>query len=498
MSVVAVSFLIYTLGIAALGIWSVRYSRRSEADFLLADRGLGAWVAALSASASAESGWVTLGLVGIAFKTGVGALWIVPGTVAAFIFNWFVLAPRLQKVSRESNALTIPDVLAAPHRALPAMLIRVAGVLIILSMLTAYVAAQLNAAGKTFQGTFDWDYRTGVLVGATIILVYTIAGGFRAIAWTDVVQSIFMISAVTLVPAVLIAKLGGPGEFWNRLDTMEPNGSLTDPLAGKAGLALVGFLALWLGVPLGNPGQPHMLVRLMAVKDRTAIRRGGFISSCWVLVLFTGAVFLGMAARAYYGELDDPERALPTIATDSNLIPGVVGGMLIAAILAAICSTADSQLLVSASAISHDLPVGILGKRLTVVRKMFVDRAAVVLVGAVATAIALAEARSVFSFVLDYGWAGLGAGFGPPLIVSLLWKRTTGWGVLAGMIVGISTAIIWRQFPDLHAQLYNLVPAFLFSLAATYVVSLCTQRTLAPKQELGSENPDQHRVEHPS
>lgn len=488
MNVIAVSFLVYTLCIAMLGIWSVRYSRRSEADFLLADRGLGAWVAGLSAAASAESGWVTLGLVGIAFKTGVGALWIVPGTVAAFIFNWFVLAPRLHKVSRESNALTIPDVLAASHRALPATLIRLAGVLIILSMLAAYVAAQLNAAGKTFQGTFGWDYRDGVFIGAVIILVYTVAGGFRAIAWTDVVQSVFMILAVTLVPAVLITKLGGPSEFWYRLSSMEPNGSLTDPLAGKAGFALVGFFALWLGIPLGNPGQPHMLVRLMAVKDRAAIRRGGIISSCWVLVLFTGAVFLGMAARAYYGDLQDPERALPTIAKDGDLIPGVIGGMLIAAILAAICSTADSQLLVSASAISHDVPVGIFGKTLSIARKMFVDRAAVIIVGAIATAIALAKVRSVFSFVVDYGWAGLGAGFGPVLIMSLLWKRTTGWGVFAGMVVGISTAIIWRQFPDLHAQLYNLVPAFLFSLAATYVVSLCTQRTLVPKLRLGNEN----------
>lgn len=482
MNVIAVSFLAYTLCIALLGIWSVRYSRRSEADFLLADRGLGAWVAGLSAAASAESGWVTLGLVGIAFKTGVGALWIVPGTVAAFIFNWFVLAPRLQSVSRRSNALTIPDVLAAPHRALPATLIRSAGVLIILSMLTAYVAAQLNAAGKTFQETFDWDYRAGVLVGTTIILAYTVTGGFRAIAWTDVVQSVFMISAVTLVPAVLIAKLGGASEFWYRLNALEPNGSLTDPLAGKAGLALFGFLALWLGIPLGNPGQPHMLVRLMAVKDRSAIRRGGIISSCWVLVLFTGAVFLGMAARAYYGDLQDPERALPTIATDGDLIPGVIGGMLIAAILAAICSTADSQLLVSASAISHDVPVGIFGKTLSIARKMCVDRAAVILVGSIATAIALAKVRSVFSFVVDYGWAGLGAGFGPALIMSLLWKRTTGWGVFAGMVVGISTAVIWRQFPDLHSQLYNLVPAFLFSLIATFVVSLCTRRTLVAEE----------------
>ncbi len=475
MTTLSISFMLYTLGIAALGIYSRRFAKKSTADFLLADRGLGAWVAALSASASAESGWVTLGLVGFAFHTGIAAFWIVPGTVAAFWFNWFVLAPRLHQLSVASDSLTLPELLASRFRGLSARLIRLAGVLIILSMLTAYVAAQLNAAGKTFSGTFGWDYSSGVLIGAIIVLAYTVTGGFRAIAWTDVVQASFMIAAVTLVPFLLIAEVGGFGPFWSRLTALE-GGRMVDPVAGTSGWALIAFLSLWLGIPLGYPGQPHVLLRLMAVKDRRTILRGGIISTIWVAVLFSGAILVGLAGRIYFVQLPDPEKILPLVAADASLIPGVIGGMLIAAIMAAIASTADSQLLVSASAISHDLLVGLFGVRLSLARKLLCDRAAVLLVGGLATLIAMAEVRTVFTFVLDYGWAGLGAGFGPPLVLALLWRRTSGPGVLCGMLAGVLTAVIWRQLPALNDLLYNLVPAFIISLTVTWAVSLVSRQ----------------------
>jgi len=295
------------------------------------------------------------------------------------------------------------------------------------------------------------------------------------------VQAIIMILTMILLPAILIGKVGGPVAFWEKLGAQPDGASLTDAFGGKSGFALIGFLALWLGVPLGNPGQPHVLVRLMAVKDRRAIRRGGMISSAWVLILFTGAVLLGMAARVYFGHLDDPEQILPIIARDSSIVPGFIGGMIIAAILAAICSTADSQLLVAASSVSHDLLVRVFKMNASLTTKMIIDRAAVVLIGTIATAIALVEVRSVFSFVLDYGWAGLGAGFGPALILRLCWRRTTGWGVLAGMIVGVATAVIWKQFPDLQAQVYNLVPAFALSMLTIIAVSLGGQKGSAKK-----------------
>ncbi len=329
MNWIAVSFAIYTLAVMAFGIYSARFSQPTSSDFFLANRGLGAWVAALSASASAESGWVTLGLVGIAYTTGIGVAWLVLGTVLAFLFNWLVLARPLRALSETEDAITIPDILAARYDGLAAILIRLSAVLIILAMLTTYVAAQLNAAGKAFAETFDWHYLVGVAVGAGIVLVYTLIGGFRAVAWTDVLQATLMITGVVLLPLVMIAMIGGPAEFWHQLAALEPQqivvhgnettlaggDTMTQALADKSGLALVGFLSVWLGVPLGNWGQPHILVRLMATRDSKAIRRAAIISTVWVFFLFTGAILVGLTARVlFHCSLVDPERALPHAA----------------------------------------------------------------------------------------------------------------------------------------------------------------------------------------
>jgi len=254
--------------------------------------------------------------------------------------------------------------------------------------------------------------------------------------------------------------------MWQRLVELDTAGTLTHPLAGKTGMALTGFLAVWLGIPLGYCGQPHILIRFMATRDEKAIRRGALISTVWVFLLFSGAVLLGIFARAYYGVLDDPETVLPRVAAE--LLPGVFGGMMIAAVLAAICSTADSQLLVSASAVSHDLYVRLLGRRLDDRSVLLLNRLTVLAVGLIAMGVALGQVRVIFEFVL-YAWAGLGAAFGPALILVLLWRRTSAAGVIAGMLTGFITAIAWRQ--TLHDRLYELVPAFLLAFIVIVVVS---------------------------
>ncbi|MCG6900792.1 MAG: sodium/proline symporter [Gammaproteobacteria bacterium] len=475
MNATTLSFWVYTLFIMGVGIYSARFCRSGSTDFYLANRGIGAWVAALSSSASAESGWVTLGLVGMAFQTGIGALWIIPGTVLAFLFNWLVLAERLRKVSRNQGSITLPDVLAGKFSGRQADLIRLLAVLIILVMLGTYVAAQFNAAGKMFFALLGWPYHAGVIAGTLIVLIYTVSGGFRAVAWTDVIQALFMIGAVIILPVVLLVELGGIDAMWQHLTALDANGTLTHPLAGKAGMALTGFLAGWLGIPLGYCGQPHILIRFMATRDENAIRRGTLISTLWVFLLFSGAVLLGIFARAYYGVLDDPETVLPRVATE--LLPGAIGGMMIAAVLAAICSTADSQLLVSASAVSHDLYVRLLGRHLDDRKVQLFNRMVVLAIGLIAMGFALGEVRVIFDFVL-YAWAGLGAAFGPVLILVLLWKRTSAAGVIAGMTVGFVTAIIWRQM--LHDQLYELLPAFLLAFIVTAWVSRLWPDEIAP------------------
>jgi sodium/proline symporter len=462
------SFWIYTFAIMAVGVYSARYGRASSTDFFLAGRGIGAWVAALSASASAESGWVTLGLVGMAFQTGIGALWIIPGTVVAFLFNWLVIADRLRRQARDQRSITLPDVLAANFTGRRALVIRVLAMLIILSMLSAYVAAQFSAAGKMFESMLDWPYEDGVIVGALIVLTYTVSGGFRAVAWTDVIQALLMIAAMLILPLVLLVHLGGVDTMWQRLGSLEDGATLTAPFANQTGMALVGFVAMWLGIPLGYCGQPHILVRYMATRDTTAIRRGALISTIWVFLLFAGAVLLGVFARAWYGSLNDPETVLPRVAAE--LLPGLLAGPMIAAVLAAICSTADSQLLVSASTVSHDLYVRVLGRQPGNQNIVRFNRLAVLLVGLFAMLVALGKVRVIFDFVL-YAWAGLGAAFGPALILILLWRRTSATGVIAGMIVGFVTAVLWRE--TLHDYLYELAPAFLLAFVTVWVVSLC-------------------------
>lgn len=471
MDSITASFLVYTMIVFGFGVYAARFARRSSSDFFLAGRGLGPWLAGLSMSASAESGWVTLGLVGMAFHTGIGAFWILPGTVAAMVFNWWILGRRLRAVAAGEGAVTLPDVLAGSFAGQQAKIIRVIAVLIMLAMLTTYVAAQLTAAAKTFEATFGWPYLAGIAMGAAIVLIYTSLGGFRAVAWTDVLQAMLMILAVTLLPWVLVGELGGMDAMLSRLAVQDA--ALTDPLAGKAGLGLFGFFMLWLGIPFGYPGQPHVLVRYMAARDERAILRGAVISNIWVFVLFSGAVLLGIAARAYYGELADAEKALPIAA--AGLLPGWLAGMMIAAVMAAVCSTADSQLLVAASAVSHDLLRGVFGRKVRERSLLAVHRATVLLVGLTAAAIAASESRVIFHFVL-YAWAGLGAAFGPVLILLLFWRHTNAAGVLAGMVTGVASAVIWVETPALKALCYEMIPAFATAFVAVVIVSLVSSR----------------------
>lgn len=468
MNLISVSFLVYIFVIIAFGVYSTRFARSTSNDFLLAGRGLGAWVAALSSSASAESGWVTMGLVGMSFKIGLGALWIVPGTLLAFLFNWLVLARRLRRASVEHQAITLLDILVSPYSGAAPRLIRAFGILILVTMLTTYMAAQITAAAKAIEATFDWEYLSGVAIGAALVLIYTTSGGFRAVAWTDVVQSVMMIGAVLVLPILMVMEMGGFDVLWVRLQQFE-DPTLLHPVAGNTGLALLGFFALWLGVPLGYPGQPHVLVRFMAIRDERSIQRGTIISTAWVFLLFTGAVLLGIAARGWYGELPDPETALPIAAME--FLPPVLAGMAIAAVLAAVASTADSQLLISASAVSHDLVVRLLGKETSERSRVLVHRTTVLLVGLSATLIAMSESRTIFHFVL-YAWAGLGAALGPALILTLLWHRTTGWGVLVGMLVGFTTVVAWIEIPVLNEFIYEMAPAFLLAIVAIVGISL--------------------------
>ncbi|HEY5648182.1 MAG TPA: sodium/proline symporter [Nitrospiria bacterium] len=468
---VTVSFVLYTLAIVGVGLYSARFASRSTSDYLLAKKGLGPWVAAVSASASSESGWVTLGLVGTAFTEGLATFWVVPGCLLGYVFNWWVMALPVHRRASEQAIYTIPDLMASVFRS-RALSIRVISVGVIFFMMTAYVAAQFTAAGKAFEAVFNIRYELGVLIGTGIVVLYTITGGFRAVAWTDFLQGGLMFLALIFLPVMAVMEAGGWSGMMASLQEQGPG--LISATAGKSGLLMLGLVIGWLGIGLGYPGQPHVLVRFMAARSEAAVTKGRAIAVTWGAVVFTGAVVLGLACRAILGSLGDAEQALPIIAI--QILPGALAGLMLAAVLAAICSTADSQLLVASSSLSHDLYARLTGKDLDSRLIVNLDRAAVSAVGILAMLFALTESRMVFSFVL-YAWAGLGAAFGPPLILGLLWKKTTSGGAIAGMIVGFATILIWKNVPALSGAIYELVPGFFLSLLTVWGVSLILSKS---------------------
>lgn len=472
--VLIISFIVYSLLIIGFGLYSTKLRKKTSDDFVLANRELGPWAASLSASASAESGWVMLGLVGEAYLFGAAAFWIIPGIALGYLFNWFVIAERLRKTSTDGNLVTLPQYIVQRFGKNSKALLLIPAVIITAAML-GYVAAQMNAAGKAFDAVFNMPYWLGVLVGAGIILAYTITGGFRAICWTDIIQASFMFIALIVMPFVVLDKLGGYGNFLEGVQLVDPD--MLSFSYGKVGFAMLGFIAGLIGIGLGYPGQPHVLSRFMAAKDSDTIKKGGVISISWMVLVYLGAVFFGLFAKVYFGEIGDPEQALPLAVAE--FLPPIIGGFVIAAIVAAICSTADSQLIVVSSIISRDI-VPIFKKNVSngdYRKTQNLDRIVLVLLALLSILFALSENRVIFTFVL-YAWSVLGASFGPVVILGLLWKKTTKAGAVTGMLTGAIVSVVWRNIPSLKSAVYELVPAFILAFLAVWLVSLITQKSI--------------------
>jgi len=483
-TIIVVSFAAYSLAIVGIGLYSARFARRSDEDYFLAGRNLGSWMAALSASASSESGWVTMGLVGWAFTEGVRAYWIIPGCLVGFWFNWFVIARRLCRQSSTLGALTVPDYFAFRFRE-RVPLLRLTSVGVILVAMLLYVAAQFAAAGKAFEASFGaLSYKVGVFLGAAIVLAYTVTGGFRAVCWTDFLQALLMVGTLIFFPLYLLISSGGFGPIAEGLAAVDP--SLIRFTPDKAPAAFLGFLlgSGALGINFGFPGQPHVLVRFMALKKEHEAHLGGIISMTWALLIYWGAVTVGLVARVAaergadwaQAMLADPAIAgeLGLVLSATHLLPGVLAGMVLAAVLAAICSTADSQLVVAASSVANDVYSRLIEKR----RRLFhglLNKTTVLVLGLIALLMVMDRRIRVYEFVLRYGWAILGASFGPQMILALLWKRASRAGCLAGMITGFTVAILWPQVyhPGPNGiEIYNLPLAFVLALAVNIATSL--------------------------
>ncbi len=496
---IAISFVVYTLLIVAVGLLAGRGTTGDDEDYFLAGRKLGPWIAALSAGASGSSTWVTMGLVGTAFATGLRAYWLVPGVIFGVAFNWFILASKMRERSMALGAVTVPDLLSMHFRErLP--ILRLMSVVVILSSMLLYVASQMAATGLAFNGTFkEISYPAGVGIGAAIVLAYTVMGGFRSACWTDAIQALLMLIVLVGMPAFILFGGHAPESIIATLRDADPKLVRLVPEVG--GMALLGFLlgSGALGINLGYPGQPHVLVRLMAVREQRDIRRSGYIQGVWALLTMGGAITTGVLVRAIaedgagwgQGLLADgmADKELALLQSASHLLPGLLSGMVLAGVLSAAASTADSQLIVAASTASRDAFEKSFGGRRGR-SQGWINRVTVLVFGLGAAAIVLNQEINIYQYVLTYGWAMLGASFGPQLILLLLWKRATYAGCIAGMVTGFTTVILWKLFYNPEdfggVQIYNLTVGFALAFVVNCVVSLVTPPN--PAQINGGED----------
>ncbi len=440
-STVAIVMVAY-LGVLLLIGWRAGRRTHGGEDFHLAGRSLGAWAAGISSTASSESGWVTLGAVGMTYTHGLSGLWYAPGCLLGYLVNVYLVAPRLRHLSHDEGSVTLTDVITRRWGD-PRHVLRVTATTIILLCMMGYVAAQMTSAGKAFSQSLGLaeggpGYLLGVLIGAAVITVVTFLGGFRAVAWTDLFQGLLVAAALIVLPLYAIARLGGFGDLFASLAAIDSH--LVTAAGDRIGPALWGFVIGQLGIGLGYPGMPHVVTRYMATRSQADLRRLRLIAILWGVAVFYGAGLVGLAGRVMLPEMADPEQTLMALALE--LLHPALAGLMLAAVLSAILSTVSSQLLVAASAVSYDVVEEALGYEADDRRSLALGRWTVAVVGLLGVLVALTKARVVFWFVL-FAWSGLGAAFAPLVLFAAFGRAVNRHGALAGMLTGFGVTVAW-------------------------------------------------------
>ncbi|ASU24453.1 sodium/proline symporter PutP [Vibrio qinghaiensis] len=468
---ITTTFILYLILMLAIGVAAYLRTKNS-ADYFLGGRSLGPWPAALSAGASDMSGWLLLGLPGYAYAAGIEAFWLAGGLLLGTWANWLVNAKRLRTYSITTDSLTLPEFLSRRFND-KSKLIQTISAFFILLFFLFYTSSGLVAGGKLFETVFGLDYSTAVIIGTICVVSYTLFGGFLAVSWTDLVQGLLMAAALMIVPIAAIN--GGVSQLGQDLSAINPNlltlwyDAKGEPLTAIAIISLVAW-------GLGYFGQPHILARFKASrsnKDLTTARR---IAVIWTGLSMAGALLVGLVGLVYVTntgslELADGEKIFMLLV--NAIFHPVIAGILLAAILAAIMSTADSQLLVSSSALAEDFYKQVIKQEATSEEIVRVGRFAVILISIVALVLAMTPDSSVLGLV-SYAWAGFGAAFGPAVVLSLYWSRMNRNGALAGIIVGGVTIVVWKQLSGGWFDVYEIVPGIILSTIAILVVSLAT------------------------
>lgn len=477
MSPIYITFSLYLVAVLGIG-FTAYFATRNFDDYILGGRSLGSFVTAMSAGASDMSGWLLMGLPGAIYASGLSEAWIAIGLMIGAYFNWRLVAGRLRvQTEYNNNALTLPEYFY--HRfGGGAKYIKVISASIILFFFTIYCASGIVAGARLFESLFEVQYSTALWLGAFATIFYTFVGGFLAVSWTDTIQASLMIFALLLAPVMVYLNLGGMDEINTAIAQVSANthkdyGSLV------YGTSLVGIVsaAAW---GLGYFGQPHILARFMAAQDVKSLTNARRIGMTWMVLCLAGAVAVGYFGIAYFqvnpqniGVLQDNKERIFIGLSQLLFNPWLVG-VVLSAILAAIMSTLSCQLLVCSSAITEDFYKGLLRPNASQKELVWIGRAMVLVVAIIAIVIAQNPKSSVLALVSN-AWAGFGAAFGPVVLMSLLWRRMTGAGALAGMIVGALVVIFWKKYTG--SELYEIVPGFILASLAIYAVSLLTQPT---------------------
>jgi|TARA_Y100000310_G_scaffold341598_1_gene441253 sodium/proline symporter len=475
------AFIAYLVALLLIGSFAYRATGDLE-DYLLGGRRLGVVVTALSAGASDMSGWLLLGLPGAIYVSGLREVWIAVGVLIGAFLNWRLVAKPLRIYTMmRSQSLTLPDFFE--RRFLDgSKTLRVIAAVIILLFFTFYTASGLVAGAKLFSTAFDLSYYSALWIGAVVIVGYTSVGGFLAVSWTDVLQGLMMMFALVLVPVIVVNELGGLSESMAVIEDLNP--AYLDPFSDMTLLGTISLLA-W---GLGYFGQPHILARFMAISDANKMGQATLIGMGWMSITLAASVAVGLFGLAYFSQFHVAEMSVASsekvfiILTQLVFNPWIAG-VLLAAILAAVMSTIDSQLLVSSSCLTQDFYRSFLRPKASEQEMLWTGRLMVLAIAFIAILIASDPQSQVLSLV-SYAWGGLGASFGPVIIFSLYWRRMTRMGAVAGMVTGALTVIVWRQLSGGVFELYELFPGFVLASVAIVIGSLFDQDPQAEVVEL--------------
>jgi sodium/proline symporter len=461
--------LVYLVVLLGIGWWGGRESDK-VAGYYVAGKKLPSWVIAFSSNATGESAWLILGLTGMGYLVGAHAFWVILGEVFGVTLSWVFVARPFKEYTDRYDSITVPDFLEDRFKD-SGHALRILSAVIIFSMAAFYVAAQLTASGRAFESFVGTTYESGVLIGAAIILYYTTIGGFKAVAYSDLLQGVLMALCLIVLPVAGIVAAGGWLEMTATLEAADP--TLLTPM-GAYGLTLPGVLSAagFVAIGLAFLGSPQLLTRFISGRDQESVTDAGLIAVLCLIVFDVGAVFTGMAGRAVFPGLPDPETVYPIMG--SELFPAFFTGIFLVVVLAAIMSTVDSLLILASSAVVRDVVQKTLNPPWMERTFSLWGKLTTVVIGGLAVALALPEARVIFWFVL-FAWSALGSAFTPVVLCALFWKRTTRAGAIAGMIAGFIGAVGWvLLLKERFYDLYEMIPGFLLGFAVTIGVSLLT------------------------